>query len=410
MPVRGGARATLTSALLVAAWAGLSSARAEDAVLRIPDTRLEPVAWSALAGWPADNHAAAFDAFLASCNAPAAAQPVSRPMETALAGICREALALGSARAEEARTFFETHFRPVRIAKLEDTAGFVTGYYEPVVAGSRRPTQEFTVPVYRQPSDLIPGVRQAGLGFANKSGAFRLVDNKRVPYFDRAEIEDGALDGRGLEICWLKDPIDAFFMHIQGSARVRLEDGSLLRLNYAAHNGHPYTAVGRILIERGEIAKEDMSMDRIRRWMQAHPEEAKALRRQNRSYIFFRVAALAAHEEAIGGQNIPLTSGRSIAVDRRLHAYGTPFWIDAALPLSGEGTAEPFRRLMIAQDTGSAIVGPARADIYFGSGEEAGRVAGRIRHPAGFVMLVPRRLALTAVREPAPAPRARPRR
>ena len=212
---------------------------------------------------------------------------------------------------------------------------------------------------------------------------------------------------RGLEICWLKDPVDLFFMQIQGSARVRLADGDVLRLNYAAHNGHPYTPVGRILIDRGIVPREEMSMDRIRAWMEANPDDAKELRQQNRSFVFFRKAALAAHEEAVGGQGIPLAAGRSLAIDRKLHAYGVPFWLDAKLPLHKDDTLEPFRRLMIAQDTGSAIVGPARGDIYFGAGTEAGRTAGRIKHPARFVMLVPKRLALTSIRH-APLPRPRP--
>jgi membrane-bound lytic murein transglycosylase A len=249
-----------------------------------------------------------------------------------------------------------------------------------------------------------------GAGFPNKGGAFRMFGRRKgPPYHTRAAIEDGALDGKGLEICWLKDPIEAFFMQIQGSARIRLEDGAVLRLNYAAHNGQPYTPVGGILAQRGEIPREEMSMDRIRQWMLAKPDEAKELRRQNRSFVFFRIAELSDHQEAVGGQGIALTAGRSIAIDRRLHAYGTPFWLDAELPLSGEASRERFRRLMIAQDTGSAIIGPARADIYFGAGEEAGRVAGRIRHKGRFVMLLPRGVELAQAGRPIPYPPPRPK-
>jgi membrane-bound lytic murein transglycosylase A len=187
---------------------------------------------------------------------------------------------------------------------------------------------------------------------------------------------------------------------------VRLEDGAMLRLNYDGRNGYPYTSVGRVLIDRGEVAKEDMSMARIRTWMHEHPEAARGVRRQNRAFVFFRTTALGDNEEAVGGQGVPLTAGRSIAIDRRLYAYGTPFWIDATLPLAGATTRDPFRRLMIAQDTGSAITGPARADIYFGSGDEAGQIAGRIQHPGRFVMLVPRGVAVAA---PTPYPPPRPR-
>jgi membrane-bound lytic murein transglycosylase A len=333
-------------------------------------------------------------------------------MDVALAGLCREALALGPASAAEARAFFESRFRPFRLARLGEAEGFLTGYYEPIVEGSRVPTQDFKVPMYRRPPDMIVAGRHrpgASRILPNRGPVWRRADKKLVPYYDRAEIENGALDGKGLEICWLKDPIDAFFIQIQGSARIRLEDGALLRLNYAAHNGQPYTPVGAILIQEGAIERADMSMNRIRQWMLANPDKAKELRQKNRSFIFFRVAELADHEEAVGAQGVPLTAGRSIAVDRRLHAYGTPLWIDAELPVRDEGSRDAFRRLMIAQDTGSAIVGPARGDLYFGAGEEAGRVAGRIKHPARVVMLLPRGIDPAGLAGPVPLPPPRPR-
>ena len=209
---------------------------------------------------------------------------------------------------------------------------------------------------------------------------FRKIGRRKlVPYYDRAEIEDGAIAGRGLEICWLKNQTDLLFTQIQGSARVRLEDGSTVRINYDAHNGYPYTPVGRILIERSIIPKDQMSMQKIREWMEQNPDGAKELRRQNRSYVFFREVQLSDKDEAVGAQGVPLTPGRSIAVDKSLHVYGTPFFIEGELPIESEQSKTPFRRLMIAQDTGSAIVGPARADLYFGAGVDAGRVSGRLR-------------------------------
>ncbi len=377
----------------------------------LPDSQIEPLTWNELAGWQRDDHAAAFAAFRASCQAivkQKAAPREGRPIDAALLDVCRRAIALGPASNMQARHFFETRFRPLRVSRLGETDGLLTGYYEPIVEGSRIPSQEYTVPMYRRPKDLVPGIVQAGLGFPNKGGAWRQVDSDtRVPYYDRAEIETGALDGKGLEICWVKDPVDAFFIHIQGSARVRLEDGAVLRLNYDGHNGHSYTSVGRLLIEQGHVPREQMSMERIREWMRANPEAAKEVRRQNRSFVFFRIAELTDHEEAVGGQGIPLTVRRSIAVDRKLHAYGTPFWIEAELPLTSDTSREPFRRLMIAQDTGSAIIGPARADLYFGAGEEAGRIAGRIKHPGKFVMLVPRSMDPASV--VVPFPRRKPR-
>jgi membrane-bound lytic murein transglycosylase A len=229
-----------------------------------------------------------------------------------------------------------------------------------------------------------------------------------VPYYDRAAIEDGAIAGRGLEICWLKNQTDLLFSQIQGSARVRLEDGSTIRINYDAHNGYPYTAVGRILIDRGIIPKEQMSMQKIREWMEQNPDGANELRRQNRAYVFFREVQLSDKDEAVGGQGVPLTPGRSIAVDRALHVYGTPFFIEGALPIESEQSKTPFHRLMIAQDTGSAIVGPARADLYFGAGLEAGKVSGRLRHNMHFVILVPKSLDPVARGRKMPVPDPRP--
>jgi membrane-bound lytic murein transglycosylase A len=189
---------------------------------------------------------------------------------------------------------------------------------------------------------------------------------------------------------------------------VRFEDGSTLRINYDAHNGYPYTPVGRILIDRGIIPKEQMSMQKIRDWMTQNPDGAKELRRQNRSYVFFREVQLSDKDEAVGAQGVPLTPGRSIAVDKALHVYGTPFFIEGELPIESEQSKTPFRRLMIAQDTGSAIVGPARADLYFGAGADAGRVSGRLRHTMRFVMLVPRSLDPVARGRRLPIPDERP--
>jgi membrane-bound lytic murein transglycosylase A len=198
------------------------------------------------------------------------------------------------------------------------------------------------------------------------------------------------------------------FTQIQGSARVRLEDGSTLRINYDAHNGYPYTPVGRILIDRNIIPKDQMSMQRIRDWMDQNPDGAKELRRQNRSYVFFREVQLSDKDEAVGAQGVPLTPGRSIAVDKSLHVYGTPFFIEGELPIESEQSKTPFRRLMVAQDTGSAIVGPARADIYFGAGADAGKVSGRLRHNVRFVILIPKSLDPAARGHAMPLPSARP--
>ena len=382
--------------------------------LRVPNSQLEFIPWSALDGWPVDDHSAAFATFLASCRPLLRTIPPKgekRPMYFALRDVCRRALATGQVAGQQARLFFERNFRPARISKLGDSAGLLTGYYEPIVDGSRFPTGIFKVPIYRRPPDLVPPLNGTGPGFPNKGQSLRrTTSGELVPYHDRGAILDGALDGQHLEICWIKDQTDALVIQIQGSARVRLEDGTMLRINYDSHNGHSFVPVSRILIERNLIPRDEMSLERIREWMRANPESAEEVRRQNRSFVFFRIVGLSDgsdDREAIGAQGVPLTPERSIAVDKSLHVYGTPFFIQAGLPLTSEKRTASFDRLMIAQDTGSAIVGPARADIFWGAGDGAGRVAGRIRHPGSFAMLVPREIDPSATRVPLPPERPR---
>jgi membrane-bound lytic murein transglycosylase A len=381
--------------------------------IRFRDSQVEPVGWGTVDGWDKDDHAAAFATFLVSCRPIAGtAHPPgeTRPMYSGLHSVCQRALRAGTLAEDAAKKFFEDNFRPVRIAKLGDTAGFLTGYYEPIVDGSRFPTREFHVPIYRRPPDLLPPAgTAAGSGFPNTGQSLRRdKDGKLVPYYDRAAIEDGALDGQHLEICWIRDPTEALFIQIQGSARIRLEDGLVVRINYDSHNGHPYTAVGRILIDRKLVPRDEMSMDRIRQWIRDNPDGAKELRRQNRAFVFFRIVGLGDDEGPLGAQGLPLTAGRSIAVDKALHVYGTPFFIDAGLPIDSPRSSNPFRRLMIAQDTGSAIVGPARADLYWGAGKLAGQVAGRIKQPGRFTMLIPREIDPVEAGAHMPLPLPRP--
>jgi membrane-bound lytic murein transglycosylase A len=384
-----------------------------DFPLEINNSQYLPVAWADIPGWNEDDHLAAYRTFRASCR-PIAAQhepPAdAKALGTSLRDPCRDARALDLSDGAKAKAFFEEHFLPLRISKLGDSDGFVTGYYEPVIDGSLTQNEVYNVPVYRRPSNLfVRGFKQDAAGLPNKGQVFRKIGRRKlVPYYDRAEIEDGAIAGRGLEICWLKDQTDLLFAQIQGSARVQLDDGSTVRINYDAHNGYPYTAVGRILIDRGIIPREQMSMQKIREWMEQNPNGADELRRQNRAYVFFREVQLSDKDEAVGAQGVPLTPGRSIAVDKALHVYGTPFFIEGELPIESEQSKTPFHRLMIAQDTGSAITGPARADLYFGAGADAGKVSGRLKHNMHFVMLVPKSLDPVARGRKMPLPEARP--
>ncbi len=362
------------------------------ATLKLRHAQVAPLSFSALNGWNNDDHAAAFKSFLNSCDAIRHATPRmlrrAKPVYRGLYKVCQRALAAGKLDREAARKFFEDNFKPVRIAPAGETQGFYTGYYEVEFTGSRFPSDEFTVPLYRVPKKFVG-------------------QSKVFGQYDRAKIEDGALAGKGLEICWIKDPVDAFFAQIQGSARVKLDTGDVLRLNYIASNGHPYYPVGRDLINRGIVSREDMTMDRIREWMEANPEEGKALRRKNRSYVFFTDTGLDPHEKIEGAQGVPLTPLRSLAVDKSIHVYGTPIWVEAELPIANETPDTPFNHLLVAQDTGSAIVGPARADIYFGRGEGIGSIAGRVKQHGRFVMLVPRMLGVQGDID-IPLPRPKP--
>jgi membrane-bound lytic murein transglycosylase A len=354
------------------------------------EARLLPLSFDDLDGWRSDDLAAALGAFRRGADALLHHPPKTRALGIdagALANCLRHAARLSAEACEEAaRQFFEAAFAPFEVAPAAG-GGFFTGYYEPEVAGSLAPTPRFKVPLHRRPDDLVeiaagdqpPGLDH-GLRFARKTEA------GLREYPDRAAIMAGCLAGRGLELVYVADPIDAFFIHIQGAARVRLEDGRVMRVTYAGKTGHPYTPIGRALVEMGALAKDKVTMQTIRAWLRAHPGEAGSVMARNRSYVFFREAPVDdARLGPIAAAKVPLTAGRSLAVDRRMHSFHTPIWIETTLP---DGRA--WRRLMIAQDTGSAIVGPARGDIFFGSGEEPGEIAGAMRAGGRFVVLAPR--------------------
>ena len=251
-----------------------SDAAAANGALKLRNAQVESLSFAALTGWRDDDHAAAYAAFLKSCGAirhGTKKMRAARPVYGALFNVCERALAAGILDRDQARAFFEDNFKPVRLASNGQEQGFYTGYYEPVVDGSRIKTDEYSVPLYTAPSHAV-----------------KKKQSKVFGNFDRSKIEDGALAGKGLEICYVKNPVDAFFAQIQGSTRVKLDGGKLLRLNYIASNGHPYTPVGKFLIDRGIVSKEDMSMDKIRDFMEANPDEGKELRRKNRSFVFFQ--------------------------------------------------------------------------------------------------------------------------
>jgi membrane-bound lytic murein transglycosylase A len=357
-------------------------------------SNLQSIGFADLVGWRDDNHGAALATFRLSCSeilergGAFARNPAYGGDRGDWIAVCRRALAWN----QPAQQFFESEFVPVRVSDPEQPQGLFTGYFEPEVRGSRSRGGPYQVPLYRRPPDLESfdaAARQAsGLAYGRRSG------NAPVPYHSRKEIETGALAGQNLELVWLTDWADGFFLQIQGSGRVRLEDGSLMRLAFAAKTGLPYTAVGGILARRGDIPLNEVSMQSIRDWMAKNPKAARELMWQNESYVFFR--EIPASDPALGppgAQQVPLTPLRSLAVDRAYWAFGTPIWLDADVPSGPDGALQPLRQLLVAQDTGSAIKGRVRGDVFWGTGEAAAAVAGLMKSPGVMVALLPKAVA-----------------
>lgn len=309
-------------------------------------TTYELLTFEDLKGWEEDDHSKALVAFLETC------RDMRDADWRALCGLAKQQ--------KKARTFFELLFRPVLIEDGDPM--LFTGYFEPELNGSRVRTEKYKYPIYRKPPE-VPNGRS---------------------WLTRAEIEEsGVMDGRGLEIAWIDDPVDVFFLQIQGSGRVRFPDGTGLRVGYGGKNGHNYRSVGQELVRRGVYEPHQVSAQVIQNWVKRNPEAGMDLLRSNPAYVFFRVVnRVPAEKGPLGAMNRSITTLRSIAVDPKFVKLGSPVWIEKA----GEN---PLRRLMIAQDTGSAIKGAQRADIFFGTGDEAGREAGRIRDPGRMVVLMP---------------------
>ncbi|MDH4414521.1 MAG: murein transglycosylase A [Rhizobium sp.] len=295
---------------------------------------------------------------------------------------------------QDARDFFERETQPFLIEPANSKSGLVTAFYEPEVAVSDRPDSAFRHPFYRRPLDLVDVDETNRPTAFDPSYAFALqTDEGLKPYPDRREIDLGWLESRGLEIAWARSKVDVFFAHVQGAARLRYPDGRLRRITYAAKAGHPFSGIGRLLIDLGEIAEASISMQSIRTWLAAHPDRIDEILWHNRSYIFFREAEVDDLSRGpIAAAKVPLIAGRSLAVDRQIHTFGFPFFIHASGLTHMDGGRD-FARTMLALDTGSAIVGPARGDIFTGSGDEAGELAGAVRNAADFYILIPKQAA-----------------
>lgn len=315
-------------------------------------------------------------------------------MASALLACCKQAKRLcdeDPGNRALARAFFEANFIPHRVVHSGESPGLFTGYYEPELAGSRTRTNAFPVPLLRRPPDLVTIVDdalRASEGISLTHGR-RSADGAVEAYFTREEIECGALDEATLAFAYVADPVDAYFLHIQGSGLIAFEDGARVRITYDGKNGHPYTSVGQYVIGLGEVSNADMTLDALKAWLRVEPERGRRAMWVNRSYIFFKELGDAARSCTLGTRNIPLTPGRSLAVDASRHALGLPIFVDVP-GLVHTGMPGGFRRLMVANDVGSAIQGAERADIFYGSGPDAGRLAGTTKHRGTFRVLLPR--------------------
>lgn len=382
-------RQSLKGAVLAAPlfFAGPVSTMASSA--KLPD-RFEKTAFSALPGWESSAPLAALTSFRRFC--PTGTAGTNAPElpgygPKGIAELCAHLQGAALKSDADARRFLEAFFQPYRVKQ----AGFVTGYFEPEVAASRTRTGAFTVPLLKKPAGLVSvSSRNRPPGWPAELSHGRRTKAGLQEMPDRAAIMDGALDGEGLELAWLADPVDAYFIHVQGSARLRLTDGSVMRVGYAGKTGHPYTGIARLLVKRGEGTAEAFTMAGLKAWLAAHPDRRDPLFKENRSYIFFReVTETGPQDGPVGAAGLPLTAGRSLAVDSRYIPYGALVHVSAGISGFDTKTKE-FSRLMVADDTGSAIKGPARGDIFTGSGNEAGALAGSIRHQAVFTLLLPK--------------------
>ncbi len=336
---------------------------------------LEPVNFGKLPGWESDKQQEAFKTYLKSCDVLLLRRPSSDygPGDLAASvsiwqencNIAKQAAVVDDVTA---RAFFERYFVPFLAKNHYDSVGLFTGYYEPLMRGSRTRTELYQMPVYALPPEVQDG----------------------VPYYAREQIYNGVLAGRGLELAWVNDPIELFFTEVQGSGRIQLDSGEQIQIGFAGRNNHPYTAIGKILVEEGALAKENVSMQTIKDWLRANPARAKEIMEKNESYVFFRVLV---GESPIGAQSIALTPERSLAVDLNFLALGIPIYLDTALPGSPTQGASLYRRLFIAQDTGGAIKGPVRADIFFGFGPNAEWLAGHMKGSGEMYILLPHAIA-----------------
>ena len=356
-----------------------------------PFLTLTAAPFADLPGWADGDSRKGLEAFRRSCD-----EIQGKAADTPLGGVgyagkigewgaaCREVAALQPADAQTARAFFESAFVPYHLSEASPE-GLFTGYYEPELRGSRTRHGLYQTPLYGLPPDLVTGPMGGGLMMA--------MMMRFMPYPTRAEIvRDGIATP---PLFYVDDPIDAFFLQVQGSGRIALDDGTVVRAAYAGQNGWPYTPIGAVLLERGELTREEISLQSIRVWLETHPDEAEAVMNANESYVFFSEQPIGDPTlGALGAEGVPLTPGASLAVDRSVHALGVPVWLQGSAPDADERQPDrPFNTLLVMQDTGGAIKGVVRGDVYWGYGADAQSIAGRMKHPGRLAVLLPRAVA-----------------
>jgi len=338
------------------------------------------VNWSKLNGWQQDQHSQLLPPLLLQC-------PKLQNKQAAWKTICQQAQSLASDDSIQIKEFFQKHFQPHKIVGNNSSkTGMITGYYEPLLQGSYVKTARFSYPLYKKPDNLIKLSASNNLLKVKDSRARgRIHLGQTLAYYSRAQIDGPNRPLAGNELLWVDSSDDAFFLHIQGSGLVQMTDGSIVGVGYAEQNGHPYRAIGRDLIEMQQISKKNISLQSIKAWLTANPKKATQLKNKNPSYIFFNLRT-DIEQGPRGSLNVPLTPERSVAVDRNIIPLGSPLWLSTQLPNS----SVPYQRLVFAQDTGGAINGPIRADVFFGRGERAETLAGTMKQQGSVYILLPK--------------------
>ncbi len=356
---------------------------------------LKPVSFSDLPGWNKADPLISLQAFQASCRS-----FLRQPPEASVGNdrihmkardwhpVCQDALALKTKSPEKVRAFFEAWFTPMTYYDKGPVKGLFTGYYFPTFEGSLQATEIYHVPIYGLPKDRVTvRLRDFDSKAENRTLVGRVAHHQVIPYYTRAEIDAGALLGKAPIVAWVKSPIDRLFIEIQGSGTLTLPDGSEAVLGYAGGNGAAYTPIARVLIDKGVMTKDTASMQKIRSYLEAHPEQMDKVIHQNKSFVFFRVLP---QKGALGSQGLLLTPGYSLAVDRSYVPLGLPIWLNTRRPDVRTNDTHPFSRLMIAQDTGGAIRGAVRGDVYWGAGMRATEIAGKMKNEGQYWLLLPK--------------------